>query len=433
MKKSILLLIPVFIGAAGAGAQDTLTVEQAVRRVLKSHPAMAQAMASAGAADARASQSESMRYPDVSAEAVYARIGPVQELTVPMMGTFKLYPENNYDAHVAARMTLFDFGRTGASIGLSRSRAATARDAVEMTRTALAVQTFRVFYSILYLEKSARVQDEQIEALNGHLQATEKRVASGTATNLDALTTRVRVAAAQNQKVDIENALEKQRAVLRQLLNAPPGATIPIRGEFQRADSVSVDADSLVRTALVRRNEMALARDAEQSARLQARLAGLGRMPSLKANLSYGSKNGYIPDLKEMRANWVAGVRAEMPIWEGGRIARQEDEAEAQLLSEQAHLRDVERQIGSDVEQAAADVLAAQAKINICGAQIQQAHEAVVMARSRYESGSVTNLDLLDAETAESAARLSMLQALYRCVIAGVDLDRAAGKRFGAE
>jgi outer membrane protein TolC len=59
--------------------------------------------------------------------------------------------------------------------------------------------------------------------------------------------------------------------------------------------------------------------------------------------------------------------------------------------------------------------------------QLRQARDAARMARTRYETGSVTNLDLLDAEAAESAARLAKLQALYRSVISRVELGRAAG------
>jgi outer membrane protein TolC len=301
-----------------------------------------------------------------------------------------------------------------------------------MTRTALAVQTARVFYSVLYLEQSARVQDEQIEALQGHLESTGKRVAAGTATDLDALTTRVRVAMAQGQRIDIENAVQKQRTVLRQLMNAPADEVLTLRGEF-RADSSSVDADSLVRLALAGRPEIALARDAEQTARLQVRLAGLGRMPALRLNVSYGSKNGYIPDLDRMRANWAAGIRAEMPVWEGGRIGRQEEEAKAQLRAEEAHRLDVERQIRTDVEQAAADAEAAQAKIRISEVQLMQARDAAAMARNRYETGSVTNLDLLDAEAAESTARLAKLQALFKSVVSRIELNRAAGRFPGGE
>jgi len=75
---------------------------------------------------------------------------------------------------------------------------------MELTKTNLSLQTIRVFYTIILLQKSMKVQDEQIEALNQHLSVTQKRVAAGTATSFDVLTTQVRVAGAQNQKVDIQ-------------------------------------------------------------------------------------------------------------------------------------------------------------------------------------------------------------------------------------
>jgi outer membrane protein len=432
MKKSALPLVAFILVTVRASGQDSLTVDRAVRLVMRSNPAVAQALANADAARARAEQAASLRYPDITAEAAYSRIGPVPEITFPPLGTFKFYPENNVDAHIAARFTLFDFGRTGTAVDLSRSRAESSVEAVEMTRTALAVQTIRTFYSLMLLEKSLRVQDEQIEALDGHLEATRKRVAAGTATTLDVLTTGVRAAASRNQKVEIENALEKQRTVFRQLVGMPEDAPVRVRGEFL-SDSSSVCVDSLYQKASMKRTELLIARHSERSAGLQKRFAVLGRLPSLRLNLSVGSKNGYIPDLDEMRANWVAGVRAEMPLWEGGRIGHQEEEAKAQLLAEQAHLRDAERQIRSEIEQAAADVRAAQSKIRISEVQLRQAREAAIFARTKYETGSVTNLDLLDAETAESAAKLAVLQALYRSVISRVELDRAAGERFGGE
>jgi len=207
------------------------------------------------------------------------------------------------------------------------------------------------------------------------------------------------------------NALQKQEAVLRQLLNAPPHGPILIRGGFEETAAIP-DADSLFNLARRQRTELAMARDAENAARLQARLSSLGTLPSLRVNLSYGSKNGYIPDLDKMRANWVAAVAAEMPIFDGGRISSQSDEAKAALLAEQAHTQDVERQVRADVEQAEAEVRAAQSKIRITRDQLQQAHEAVVMARSRYETGSATNLDVLDAEAAESAMKESISNTL---------------------
>jgi len=109
------------------------------------------------------------------------------------------------------------------------------------------------------------------------------------------------------------------------------------------------------------------------------------------------------------------------------RVGHLEEEAQATVEAEQAHTRDLEKQIRSDIEQVVSDVQAAESKIKISELQLQQAHEAVAIARTKYETGSITNLDFLDTETAESEARLLNLQALYRFVISKYELDRAIG------
>jgi outer membrane protein TolC len=173
-----------------------------------------------------------------------------------------------------------------------------------------------------------------------------------------------------------------------------------------------------------------LARDAEQSAQLQKKLNSLGNMPSLNVNVAYGIKNGYEPNIYAFRGNWMWGLQARVPLFDGGRVSHQEEEAQASLQAEQAHSQDVERQVRSDVEQVTSDVQAALAKVQISEVQLQQSQEAVTIARTRYETGSITNLDLLDAETAESASKLTNLQALYRFVISKYELDRAVGAQL---
>jgi outer membrane protein TolC len=188
--------------------------------------------------------------------------------------------------------------------------------------------------------------------------------------------------------------------------------------------------DSLQQMALRQRAELKLARDAEELARLQKNASSLGNMPSLKLIAAYGFKNGYEPNIYPMQGNWMWGAQAQIPLFDGGRVGHQEEEAQAAIESEQAHTQDAERQIRSDVEQAVADVQASWSKVQISDVQLQQALDAVTIARTRYETGSVTNLDLLDAETAESSARLMSLQALYRFVISKYELDRAVGALF---
>jgi outer membrane protein len=412
-----------------AYAQDTLTVEQAVQRVIQNHPAVVQANQDVYASEARVLQAETAKLPNAGLDVLYTRIGPVPQLYFPGLGDFKLYPENNYDAHIGGGYTVYDFGKANAAINATQSRVQSARDAVAITKSGLAYQTIRTFYAILFLEKSIHVTDEQIDALNQHLLTTQKKVESGTATSFDVLTTQVRVAAAQNQKVELENALHQQQIVLHQLLGIPAEQQVQLRGEFVMTP-VSLNTDSLTQQAFTQREELKLARDAEQSAELQYKAVSFSAMPSLQANLAYGVKNGYIPNLDVLRGNWVAGVQLQVPIYEGSRTDHQEEEAHANILAEQAHVTDTERQVRSDVERAVSDIRAALNKLQISNLQVEQAKEAVSIARKRYETGSVTNLDLLDAETAESAAQLGSVQSLYNYVLSVYELKRATGEEL---
>lgn len=427
MKRALVLsfLAVQFMGGI-VHAQDTLTVEQAVQRVVQSHPAVVRASENVQASQARVLQAEAAKSPDAGFEGIYTRIGPVPQLYFPGLGDFKLYPENNYDAHVGGQYTVYDFGKANAAVEAAQSHVQSAHDAVEMTKNGLAYQTIRTFYTILFLQKSIQVTDEQISALNQHLLTTQKKVESGTATSFDVLTTQVRVAAAQNQKAELENTMNQQQIILHQLLGIPSEQRVQLRGEF-RMTPVFLNIDSLVQQAFNQRTEMKLAHDAEQSAELQSKAVSYGTMPSLKVNLAYGVKNGYIPNLDVLRGNWVAGVQVQVPIYDGKRTDHQEEEAEANVLAAQAHVKESERQVRGDVERAVGDIQTALNKLQISNLQLEQAKEAVSIARKRYETGSVTNLDLLDAETAESAAQLGNVQALYNYVLSVYELKHATG------
>jgi len=429
MMKSLCAFTLTAILLSASYAQDTLTVDKMLKRLMQVHPAITQAEQNSHAAEARVLQLQSALMPDVTTEGTYAFLAPIAKLAFPGLGEFKLFPASNYDIHIAGRYTVYDFGKSDATIDLSRSRVQTSQDAIELTKTTLAYQAVRIFYAILLLEKSIDVQNEQIEALQQHLESTKRRVSAGTATSFDVLTTQVRVAAAQSQKIDLEAMESKQRSVLAQLLGLSSGSSVKIKGDFMQ-QPVPLNSDSLLEAAVRQRMELKMAKDAGMSAQLQQKVASLGQKPSLMANVSYGLKNGYIPNLDVLRGNWMAGIRAELPIFDGGRTDHQQEEARAQVLAEEARQKDIQQQIRSDVEQAVTEVHSAAQKIAISEIQVKQAADAVSIAQSRYEIGTVTNLDLLDAQATESSARLGNLQALYKLVLSKYELDRAIGVKL---
>ncbi|MEJ2678693.1 MAG: TolC family protein [Gemmatimonadota bacterium] len=418
---------PAVQATAAAGQTDSLTLKQAVARVIASHPALREANQGVAASRARVEERRTAFSPVVAAEGLYSRIGPVAKLDF-MGQSFELYPANNYNANVALRQTLYDWGRRQAAVNQALTLEEGATDNVELVKARLAYQTIGAFYAIIYLRDNIAVQDEEIAALQRHLEITQEKVRSGTATDFEVLTTQVRIATARSQRVDLVDALKEQTIALRQLMGAPADEALNPAGDFV-ADTSAVDADSLVALALGQRPELVLARNAVAGAQAQTHLASLGNRPALNLAVTVGGKNGYVPNLNQIKANYVAALAFEVPIFDGHLTRTRVSESEAAVQAAQARVASLERQVTTEVRQAAAAVQASMDKIRASQLQVQQAQAALALARTRYEAGVITNLDILDAETSLSGAKLMELRARYALVQSRYRLRQAVGQK----
>ena len=418
------------VAMAQTPPQDSLTLEQVVRQVLENNPLIEQSLHKIDAANAQIELSNSANYPFAAAEASYSRIGPLIELTIPDAGTFSLFPANNYDAHIATHYTLYDFGKRKTEHELAQNGLFSAQQNAQTVRNMLAYRTVNLFYSILYLQQNIRVLDQEIAALREHLDVAQKRAQTGSATSFDVLTTRVRVSNSENQKVDVENILQKQWVLLQSLMGIDSTQKIYLKGDFVYENAELVDdRQALLQQAMNQRQEMKLAENSVRHYEIAMHLASFGNKPKLMANGMFGVKNGYIPDLNKPKLNWVAGIGLNVPLFDGFATHYKEQEAQASLAAAEAYREEVRRQISAEVSQAIEDVLTQQKKLDAADLQLEQASEAVSLANKQYEAGVVTNLELLDAHTAQAQSRLQKSRVLYNLVLSEFRLEQTVGKK----
>ncbi|MGE5350774.1 MAG: TolC family protein [Acidobacteriota bacterium] len=436
MKNILLALIVIFVTAYFANAQegvsaDSIDLTRAIELTLQNHPSIKQAQSLIGTAEARIKQQATSYQPEVEADASYTRIGPVPTFEFGGLSA-KLYPENNYDAHVSGKYLVYDFGQRDAMRDLTASYKNSAQDNIEVIKTNLAYQTLQAFYSLLFLRQSLSVKDQQIADLNSHLQVTQAKVSSGTATDFDVSTTEVRVSSAMNQRTEILNEISKQEIMLRSLMGLNENAPVNVTGNFNFVPE-SVKADSLINVAMNQRGEVKLAHDLQVSADKQKTVARMSDKPSLSVGAAYGFKNGYIPNLDVLRGNWTAAVIFRYPIYNGDRSRYQLEEAEANLQSSLAHTSDVTLGIRTEVNRAISDLDAARQQLETVKVQVLHAQRALQRAELQYRDGVISNLDLLDAQTGITEARLSELQIIYKNIISRYQLQRAAGDKLWKE
>ncbi len=426
------MVLSLFIfgqGLAQRVSLDSLTLSQAVEMTTTNHPAVQQAMQGVAASEARIEQSRSGYYPDLSGTGSYTRIDPVPSFDIPGAGSENLAPNNNYDLHLGLKQTIYDFGRRSSSVELAKVGRNSAIEGVESTKAGLAYQIVNVFYAILFLERNITVIDDEINTLKQHLDITRKKVQAGTATDFDVLTTEVRIANAQSQRIDVAEMLDKQRIMFRQLTGLPFDAAINLKGDFV-LEAINLNSDSLRELALSQVPEARLSRYNEEGAGIQYKIAGLGNRPSLSADILFGYKNGYFPNLNTLKLNWVGGVQLQVPIFNGFMTRGRKNQARADLNAARYHTQDVELRVISGVDQAISGVQASRNKVSTAEPQVRAAEQALSLARIRYDAGTATNLDLLDAETALANAQLVHLRAIYELVINKYTLDRAVGAKI---
>jgi outer membrane protein len=429
---AIVGLLLALAGYARTDKPGAWTVQEAVQKVLAQNSTLKEAEDAVAIIKARVDQMKSGLFPNVRGDVSYSRIGPVEEFTFPDFGTFQLFPANNYDIHAGVRQLLYDGKRTKESIALAESQVESAADRRELLKRDLAFQTVQLCDSILFLRESLRVQSDHVKALSDHLDIARKKVAAGTATELEVLNTQVRVVTAQNQVVDLQNMIEKQTLGLRRLMKLEDQAPLELSGEF-RYQPMPLDADELIRVGLRQRPETQSIQNLLKSANIEVRLASLTHLPVISANVLFGGKNGYIPNLNTFKLNFVAAVSASVSVFDGHLGRAQKAQATANLKTIEDRNQDLEEMIRTEVRQAISDVRASDQKLKAVEVNIEQAKKAMAYAQARYEAGTITNLDLLDTEDALAEAEFAKLRALYQFVLSKLTLQRGIGNPLVGE
>jgi len=416
-----LILIAAFALTAVADAA-TLTLNTALLRVRENSPRLRQAQETLHAAEARTAGSRSGWYPHLSAVADYSYRDPISEFN-----GMKFMPANSYNARVGAEMTLLDFGRTAKGVAIARSGEKAAGLSLTLTERDLAYTAIQVFHTMLFLREAVLVQEKEIAALEKNLEYTRSRYREGVATRFDLLSTEVRLASAVTKKTNLESELQNQSIALGRLCDLPENEPIELEGAFRAVERGGQES-SIVASALEKRLELKLAGEHERSATKRAELAERAGLPIITGNLSWGTSNGFLPDLEEMRPNTAAGVRMELPLFTGFKTRSEKREALAMQRAAGAEKLNTDQQVRQEVRQSLNSLKASSQNIATTTLQVEQAELAAEHARTRYRNGLATALDLLDTEASLAAAELSNLEARYAFVMNTYALKRAAGE-----
>src|SRR5262249_21764934 len=142
--------------------------------------------------------------------------------------------------------------------------------------------------------------------------------------------------------------------------------------------------------------------------------AKAGYKPVLQGYVGYDSHNSILStDLTDVKYGWIAGAQLSWNLFDGLRTQGKVIEATANYERAGVDLDDKTRSIELEVRTAFSNFIEAREVLESQKKVLEQAEEALRLARARAEAGTGTQLDVLSAQTALTESRTTQVQALH--------------------
>lgn len=412
--------------AEKATATAGLSLEQALRRVLSENPEARMAEARIAGAQAMLHQAQAALRPQVTVQSSYARTNqPVSVFGMALNQRsfsqsldFNNVPDaDNWNTGLSVTVPLY----TGGKARAGREAAAAAREASAFAAVSvqhmLTLETARTFIGIQKSRAMTEAAGAGVAAFDSNLEVSRRRLAAGTALETDVLDLEVGLAQAREDLARARNANALARQALASLLGMDHG-TVDIAGGFPYLHVPAAGQLPL-------RAEVQAAESMERMAAARVSEAASGRKPGVQAFGQVEHNRGTTFD--NDGSNYTLGIRAQWNIWDGGRTKAQVEAATAELTAAQESVRRARLMVNTEVQQARLALNEAAERLNVSARSIELAAASVKITRERFASGLALSTQLMDAETALTAARVRRAEAEADERLARAALRRALG------
>jgi len=289
------------------------------------------------------------------------------------------------------------------------------------------------FYQVVVNRELISVQEQSVHLLESQLKDQQNRFEAGTVPRFNVLQAEV---ALYNQIPQLITAQNNYRIAQLQLAKTIGLDFNPLRGENPPLEVVGempyiprnialVDAIELgkqrrpflkqARANILNQNEHVRAAAGQWLPSITT--TGGGEWVSSPTNSSW----------HDLSKGWIAQVQGSVPIWDSGQIYGQVVQQRALLSEAKISYDDDVRQVELEVQTAYSNLQQNRELIKSQEKNVEQAEEALRLAKARLDAGAGVQLDVLNAQVQLLTAQSTRLQALFGYNSSLAEFDRATG------
>ena len=308
-----------------------------------------------------------------------------------------------------------------ASKETERAAILSARDARELVVLAVSGGYLQL------LATAARVDSQRAQVDNAkavHQQA-EVRKTAGTNARIDVVRTLVELETQQQRLNALQADVRKQKIALARLIGLPLDHEL-ILSEALSFPAIDVpEAASAIQQAFANRPDLKAARAQIQAAERAVAAAHAERLPSASFNGDYGISG---PNPVSTHGVFSVTGSVNVPIWLGGRVKADIEQADVALAQRKSELADQQGQVEQEVRSALIELETAIGQVRLAQQNRGYANETLHESRDRFGLGVATTVEVVQAEEQVASAESDYVSSLYSFELARISLARATGE-----
>ena len=331
---------------------------------------------------------------------------------------------NDFNNSLTLSIPIYQGGRLKNQRLQSKYALDSAELTLEDTKQAIKLQTTQAYYEILRCRDMMKVREEEVNALQEHLNKSMIRYREGVVAKSDILASTVSLADAKQNYVIARGEYEKSLADLNNIIGLPTETPLLIRDETNYTTYEPTE-ESCVEYALENRPDYFSAEYAIKQAEAAIKIAESGRKPRVDASISKTAEGDRI--FKADSRSWQAGLTLQWNIFDNGVTSASVNEMRAQLRKYQSVATQIADSIRLEVHNDYIDLRTAEENIATTKIAVARAEEDYHLAQIRYTEGVGTNLEVIDAQEKLTQARTNYFSAFYSYYVAKASLEKAMG------
>lgn len=289
------------------------------------------------------------------------------------------------------------------------------------------------FYQVILNKDLIGVQEEQVQLLESQLKDQQNRFEAGTVPRFNVLQAQVALSNQIPQLITARNNFRISQIILAKTLGLDfdprrgENAPLEVLGEMPY-NPRNINLVEAIELGKERRPFLKQARANVLNAIEQVHVALGGFLPNFNSNGGYeifsSPSNSSFHDTSK---GFIFGLTGTWAVWDSGETYGRVKQQRALLSEAKITFDDDVRQVELEVQQAYSNLIQNRELIQSQEKNVEEAQEAVRLAKARLDAGAGTQLDVLNAQVQLATAESTRLQAFFGYNSALAEFDRVTG------